>query len=69
MCTGNKDRGKPMFIFDFDCCCSSELISGLLAFTNRMIKKFMSGSGPTSNTYVCSHVTMDRKHFVTEVTR
>lgn len=54
MCTGNKEGGKAMFIFDFDCCCSSELISGLLAFTKRMIRDHMikdltTGREATSN--------------------
>ena len=53
MCTGNKEGGRLMFIFDFDCCCSSELISGLLAFTKRMIKNYMTDRGATYNMYVC----------------
>ena len=54
VCTGkNKEGGKPMFIFDFDCCCSSELISGLLAFTKRMIKNYMTDRRASSNMYVC----------------
>ena len=52
VCTGNKEGGKPMFIFDFDCCCSSELISSLLAFTKRMIKNYMTDRGETHNMYV-----------------
>ena len=52
MCTGNKEGGKPMFIFDFDCCCSSELISSLLSFTKRMIKNYMIDRGATYNVYV-----------------
>ena len=38
MSTGYKEGGKPLYIFDFDCCCSGELITGLLAFTKRMVK-------------------------------
>ena len=38
MSTGHEEGGKPMYIFDFDCCCSGELITGLLAFTKRMVK-------------------------------
>ena len=38
MSTGHDKSGKPMYIFDFDCCCSGELITSLLAFTKRLVK-------------------------------